>query len=97
MKNRKTKITIFAGIICALLTGAASWYTIVFNESRFILPMNLSAYSFRTQDLPMIISGILLMMYILYLAALFLKIVKPFRGETSIKKWVKSNIEVSNI
>ena len=80
MKNRKTKITIFAGIICALLTGAASWYTITFNESRFILPMNLSAYSFRTQDLPMIISGILLMMYILYLAALFLKTILADRN-----------------
>ncbi len=59
MKNN-TKCTILLGVIYALLVVAASWYTITFNDSRFIAPMDLSEYVFRVQDLPMIISGILM-------------------------------------
>ena len=70
MKKTKTKITIFLGIICALFMGISTWYTIVFNESRFIVPMDLSEYIFQIQDLPMIISGILLALYILYFVVL---------------------------
>lgn len=72
MKNN-TKRTIFLGVICTLLVVAASWYTITFNDSRFIVPMNLSEYVFRVQDLPMIISGILSTLYVLYLFALLVK------------------------
>jgi len=73
MKKTKTKITIFFGIICALFMGISTWYTIVFNESRFIVPMDLSEYIFQIQDLPMIISGILLALYILYFVVLLIQ------------------------
>ena len=73
MKKTKTKITIFLGIICALFMGISTWYTIVFNESRFIVPMDLSEYIFQIQDLPMIISGILLALYILYFVVLLIQ------------------------
>lgn len=46
MKN-KTKRTVILGVICALLAAAASWYTITFNDQRFIAPMDLSEYVFR--------------------------------------------------
>lgn len=72
MKNN-TKHTIILGVICTLLVVAASWYTITFNDSRFIVPMDLSEYVFRVQDLPMLISGILITLYVLYLFALLLK------------------------
>ena len=72
MKN-KTKRTVILGVICALLAAAASWYTITFNDQRFIAPMDLSEYVFRVQDLPMIISGILITLYVLYLFALLVK------------------------
>lgn len=73
MKRNGTKLTILFGVICALLAAASSWYTIVFNDSRFIAPMELSAYTFRVQDLPMIISGVLLALYILYLSVLLVR------------------------
>lgn len=72
MKNN-TKHTIILGVICTLLAAAASWYTITFNDSRLIVPMNLSEYVFRVQDLPMIISGILITLYVLYLFVLLVK------------------------
>lgn len=72
MKN-KTKLTIGLGVISAALVALSSWYTIAFNDARFIKPMNLSDYSFRPQDLPMLISGALLAAYVLYLVVLALK------------------------
>lgn len=79
MKNN-TKRTIILGVICALLVVAASWYTIIFNDSRFIAPMDLSEYVFRVQDLPMIISGILITLYVLYLFALLVKAIAAKKG-----------------
>lgn len=79
MKNN-TKRTIILGAICALLVVAASWYTIIFNDSRFIAPMDLSEYVFRVQDLPMIISGILITLYVLYLFALLVKAIAAKKG-----------------
>lgn len=72
MKKKNIKHMILWGAMCALLVAISSWYTIVFNESRFIVPMELSEYTFRLQDLPMIISGILLAAYILYLFVLLI-------------------------
>ena len=72
MKN-KIKLTVILGLICAALMALSSWYTIAFNEARFIKPMDLVDYSFRPQDLPMLISGALLAVYVLYLVVLVLK------------------------
>lgn len=73
MKKKNTKHPVWLGVICALLVAASSWYTITFNDSRFIAPMKLSEYVFQVQDLPMIISGVLLALYILYLFILLVE------------------------
>lgn len=72
MKKNSTKLTIFFGVICTLLVAVSSWYTITFNDSRFIVPME-SQYHFRVQDLPMIVSGAFLALYILYLFILLVR------------------------
>ena len=77
--KKRTKLTIFLGVICALLVAISSWYTIAFNNSRFIVPMDLSEYVFRVQDLPMIISGVLLTLYIVNIVVLFLESIKTNR------------------
>ena len=84
MKKINTKLTIFAGVVCALLVVLSSWYTITFNDSRFIAPMNLSEYTFRTKYLPMIVSGLLLVLYILYLCVLLVRgiIINKRKGVT---------------
>lgn len=75
MKKSNTKLTVFLGVICALLLAVSSWYSIAFNDSRLVAPTELSEYTFRMQDLPMIISVTLFALYILYLFALMLRAV----------------------
>ena len=77
--KREIKRIIGMGMICALLTAISSWYTVVFNDARFVAPMDISQYVFRVQDLPMIISGILLALYVVYLAVIFLKVIRTDR------------------
>lgn len=69
MKNR-TKRAIELGVMTALLVAGSAWYTVQFNDSRFLAPMDLSEYTFRPQDLPMLASGIVLLLYLIYLAVL---------------------------
>lgn len=67
MKKNRKKLTIIFGMICTLFIAVSSWYTITCNESRILKPMKWSDYVFRTQDLPMISSVILFILYLLYL------------------------------
>lgn len=68
--KKQTKRILALGALCILLIALSSWYTSVFNDSRFVAPMDLSDYVFRVQDLPMILSGILFAGYIVYLTVL---------------------------
>ena len=72
MKNNK-KLIIFFGVFCVLLTIASFLYTAVFNDERFIAPMDMSDYVFRVKDLPVIISCVLLALYVLYIFLLIIK------------------------
>ena len=78
MNKKNTKRTIAMGIICMLLVAAASWYSITFNNSRLVEPMELSEYAFQVQDLPMIISGVLLVLYVLYLFILLVRAISVY-------------------
>lgn len=66
---------IVPGILCVLSGAVSSWYTIVYNDSRWVVPMEAAEYTFRIKDLPMIISGVLLALYILYLLVTLLPVV----------------------
>ena len=83
--KKRTKLTICLGVICALLVAISSWYTIAFNNSRFIVPMDLSEYVISNRCLYFPISGTLLALYIVYLAVLFFQSTsaKKRRGSTS--------------
>lgn len=67
MKKRNKKIKIFLGTICILCLALSIWYSITFNDSRLIGPMNASEYTFQVQDLPIILSISLFALYILVL------------------------------
>lgn len=73
MKKNNKKRIIFLGVFCVLLIIASLLYTAVFNDARFIAPIDMSEYVFRLKDLPVIISGILFALYILYIFALLVK------------------------
>lgn len=55
MKN-KTKIWIGCGIACIVLLLISSWYAVAWNDARLVTPMDFESYTFRVQDLPMILS-----------------------------------------
>ena len=73
MKKNNKKLIIFFGVFCVLLTVASFLYTAVFNDARFIAPVDMSDYVFRVKDLPVIISCVLLTLYVLYIFILIIK------------------------
>lgn len=83
--NRKQKnVMILLGIICVFLTALSAWYTVTFNDSRLILPMELSQYTFRMKDLPMLLSCGFLIVYVLYFFGLLIKLlIKNKRKEAA--------------
>ncbi|MBP3870512.1 MAG: DUF3796 domain-containing protein [Faecalicoccus sp.] len=70
---KKNRFLLFAGIVCGCLLAISTWYSISFNESRFVKKMDFSSYSFRIQDLPIIIA---LIVFIFYLLVLIYTIIK---------------------
>lgn len=68
MKNKQAKVFAALGGVCALAMAASVWYSVRFNDGRLVEPMDFSAYAFRPQDLPMILSLSVLTLYILCLA-----------------------------
>lgn len=92
MKKTTKKLTIFFGIVCVLFTAASTWYTITFNDSRLVEPMDFSKYVFQVQDLPMLLSGIFLGLFVLYLFIQLIRaiVIKRFR-ESGVKSTRKLN------
>lgn len=71
MKKSKIKTVVILGAIVVVLLAAACLYSILFNDWRLVALMDFSEYVFRPQDLPMILSGALLVLYVIYLCVLF--------------------------
>lgn len=65
--DKKLKFKISCGILCILVLLVSSWYSITFNDSRLVTPMNFESYKFEVKDLPMIVSVSLVCIYIVSL------------------------------
>ena len=85
MKKFNGKITVIQAVVVVVLLAAASWYSVAFNDRRLVDPMDFSAYEFRVQDLPMIVSIALFVLYVLYLGVLVVRaiIANKLRAEGS--------------
>ena len=85
MKKMNEKITVILAVVVVALLAAASWYSVTFNDRRLVDPMDFSAYEFRVQDLPMIVSIALFVLYVLYLGVLVVRaiIANKLRAEGS--------------
>ena len=80
--SKKNKKIVFGGIFCVLLLLISTWYAITFNEARLVVPTDLSSYTFQAKDLPMIISMLLLVLYVIGLVvALCFHVGKKVHGE----------------
>ena len=75
MSKKKIAFLIGMGVVCALALAAACGYSVLYNDARWVAPMDLSRYEFRPGDLPMLAAGALLLGYILYLVVTVLRAV----------------------
>ena len=73
MKKKTVKRLILAGVACVLLMAAACWYAVTFNDSRLVVPIDLSRYQFQPRDLPMILATLAVWGYFLCLFVLLLR------------------------
>lgn len=73
MKKFQGKLTVILAVVVVLLLALSTWYSVTFNDWRLVAPMDFSAYEFRMQDLPMLISIALVILYALYLAVLLFR------------------------
>lgn len=81
MKKRAWRI-VLAGVLCTLFAAGASWYSVVFNDSRLVAPVDLSEYVYRPKDLPMLLALVLVCGYGVFLAVLLVRgILKAKRRE----------------
>ena len=62
--KKRAKILFAAGVVCVLFLLASIGYAVTYNESRLVVPMDLSAYEFTIKDLPMIVSVTLVTVYV---------------------------------
>ncbi len=84
MNKDKKKLFFILGVVLAVLMGLSVWYSVAYNESRLVAPTNLAEYTFCLKDLPMILSGVLLVLYLLSLfACLLLHRVKAKGGQAN--------------
>lgn len=59
----RAKFLIGWGIFCVLSLLASSWYSVTWNDSRLVVPMDFGSYTFQGKDLPMILSVSLTCIY----------------------------------
>ncbi len=88
--NKQTKQAIRLGIGTVLLAAASGWYTAKFNDSRLLAPMDLSEYTFRAKDLPMLLSGLLVLLYAVYLVVLFVGAVQAKQKKEKTEKFTRT-------
>lgn len=72
MKKNRIKLIVICGMTCILLLLISSYYSVTFNDSRLVVPMDFGSYTFRLKDLPMILSVSLTCAYVLALSILLL-------------------------
>ncbi len=73
MKKNSKRTLIILGVLCALSAALSAWQSITFNNSRLVVPMDFSEYTFRLADLPMILSICFFALYILCLFILLIR------------------------
>lgn len=92
MKKTKKRMIIGLGFFCLLLNVISSWYSMTFNSSRLVAPMDYSVYVFHPRDLPMILSLFLTFLYVFCLLIIFIKtLIKNGGSKTQSKVTRKLN------
>ena len=61
------------GVGCVILLIAGIIYSLLFNDARWVKNMDMSNYVFSIKDIPMLIVGALIAIYVLYVTVIFFK------------------------
>lgn len=83
MKKNKVKLWAGCGIFCIAAMVLSTWYTVTFNDSRLVVPMDFGSYSFIPQDLPMLLSVSLFGLYALALCFLLVRSIRKNKRDTT--------------
>ena len=70
MTKKQMKQVIFMGVGCVILLIAGIIYSLLFNDARWVKNMDMSNYVFSIKDIPMLIVGALIAIYVLYVTVL---------------------------
>ena len=73
MTKKQMKQVIFMGVGCVILLIAGIIYSLLFNDARWVKNMDMSNYVFSIKDIPMLIVGALIAIYVLYVTVIFFK------------------------
>ena len=73
MRKKQIKRIVAGGIGCGIFLAAAVIYSILFNGSRLVEPMDFSQYVFSAKDPPMLAAGACIAVWAVYTAAVCLK------------------------
>lgn len=102
MTKKQMKQVIFMGVGCVILLIAGIIYSLLFNDARWVKNMDMSNYVFSIKDIPMLIVGALIAIYVLYVTVIFFKnaFSKNFKDKnysrTVSSYWGLCGIEYSN-
>lgn len=87
MKKSFSRRVVAGGIVCLLAMVLASLYAVFMNDSRLVAPMDWSSYAFTPKDLPMLVAGLMVGLYGLFLFALLIRaIVRRRRAEATVTR-----------
>ncbi len=75
MSKKQIKTIIITGIVWVLCLIAGIVYSLLYNEGRWVKEMNLNDYVFSVKDIPMLAVGVLIALWVLYVAAVTFKTV----------------------
>lgn len=74
MSKEQIKKIIVMGIGCTILLIVGIIYSILFNDSRWVKEMNMTEYVFSIKDVPMLVVGLLIGIYAVYIVITVFKV-----------------------
>lgn len=83
MSKSKVKKLVIMGVVCVLLLLGAIWYANTFNDGRLVALTDFSTYIFQFKDIPMIASGCLILIYVLYLVFCWIKLINSNKKQST--------------
>lgn len=83
MKKNKSGIWVGCGVASVVLLLVSVWYSVTFNDARLVVPTDLGSYVFQAQDLPMLLSVLLVCVYVFALMTMLLAAIVRNRRQTN--------------